>query len=339
MRGIVPIACVLMAVVGTGCGDDARSDMASALDALAQSVPTTSQPASDGPATTTTTSPSERECLDRELATASLRPEKDALASAALAGGTVAEIRARGHLRVGVDENTLGFSARNPATGDIEGFEVDLATAIAARIFGDDGTGRVDPVPVVTDEKFEVVEDGLVDMTISANSMKCDRWEQVAFSTEYYTAHQQFLVRRDSPVRTVDDLAGATVCVTVNSSSSKILEAQVPEAEIAPEPDRTGCLLALQQGEVDAYFGHDSFLYGMKPQDPTVEILPDLLPLEETVSHYGIAISHDHPDLVRFVNAVLAEIRADGTWADLHKRLEDELGLPPADPPTARYRD
>jgi polar amino acid transport system substrate-binding protein len=334
MRVVLVAGCVL--ALGAGCADTPPSEVAAVLDELPPIPDTTVvEPARS---TTTTTSPSQGECAAQQGATKSFRPDDQALAGGAPEGGAVAEIQERGRLRVAVDENTLGFSSRNPSTGEIEGFEVDLAREIATRIFGDDGANRVDLVPVTTDQKFDVVEVGRVDMTISANSMTCSRWERVAFSSEYYTAYQQFLVRADSMIRSADDLDRATVCVTTGSTSVGLLRRHVPEAELRQVPDRTGCLLALQEGEVDAYFGHNSFLYGMMPQDPTVEIR-DLLPPADTVAHYGIAISHDQPDLVRFVNAVLEELRTDGTWAAMHQRLQTEIGVPPTTPPMAEYRD
>jgi len=331
MRPAAAVVLVLVAL-GTGCGEAPTSDLAAVLDALPQEEPDTTLVESDDSTPTPTTTAARRECERSELATRSLVPTGDELG-----GDAIAAIRERGRLRVGLDENTLGFAARDPRTGDIEGFEVELAEAIAARIFGGDGAQHVETVPVVTNDKLSLVEAGHVDMTISANSMSCQRWERVAFSTEYYTAHQQFLVRREAAITSVDDLARATVCVTTNSSSIGILEEHVPGVIILQVPDRTGCLLLLQEGDVDAYFGHDSFLYGMIQQDPTM-VIRDLLPPEVTVSHYGIAVSHDHPELVRFVNAVLEELRNDGTWADLHEDLE-RIGVPAAEPPPARYRD
>jgi len=66
----------------------------------------------------------------------------------------------------------------------------------------------------------------------------------------------------------------------------------------------------------------------------------DLLPPEDTVSHYGIAIAKDRRDLVRFVNGVLESMHADGSWDELFARLQDDLdGLQPLQQPTPVYRD
>ena len=107
-----------------------------------------------------------------------------------------------------------------------------------------------------------------------------------------------------------------------------------------PLPARTDCLLALLEGTVAAYFGHDSFLLGMEVQDPTVEVREGIIPESETVANYGIAINHEHRDFVEFVNAVLEQVRTDGTWAELHEQLQEDLPeLPDATPPDPKYRD
>ena len=56
------------------------------------------------------------------------------------------------------------------------------------------------------------------------------------------------------------------------------------------------------------------------------------------IEPYGVGINKDHDDLVRFVNGVLEQIRADGTWQRLYDRWLLGLGPSPG-PPAARYQD
>ena len=64
--------------------------------------------------------------------TASLRPFPDR----AQAQGAVAKIKARGRLIVGLDIGSNLFSFRDPITGEITGFDVDIAGEVARDIFG-----------------------------------------------------------------------------------------------------------------------------------------------------------------------------------------------------------
>ena len=46
-------------------------------------------------------------------------------------------IRQRGHLVAGVSADTLLFGFRNPLSGQLEGFDVDMVRQVAQAIFGD----------------------------------------------------------------------------------------------------------------------------------------------------------------------------------------------------------
>ena len=341
MSGRRKLAAVLVGVLAAaGCRSSSSSDALDSLAALGQTTPR--------PATTETVARTTPHVCKKATVTRSFRPEVPLPPTDEMPRGSLmAKIHDRGRLKVGVDENTIGFAFRDTRTGDIHGFEVELAYQIARRIFGDrPPTQILELVPVTTDEKIRFAANGTVDLTISANSMSCNRWQEVDFSTEYYTAIQQFLVRGDSPIRRVEDLAGTTVCVTSGSTSAGILTGidVTPPPRLHTADTRTDCLAALQEGEVDAYFGHDSFLYGMQVQDPTMTIRRGILDEAATTSHYGIAMAPDHPEFVRFVNAVLEEVRADGTWDRLHDELEESfrkkgVKIPNAQPPAPSYLD
>lgn len=75
------------------------------------------------------------------------------------------------------------------------------------------------------------------------------------------------------------------------------------------------CLVRLEEGQVAGISTDDSILYGMQAQDPGTVLEGPSLQDEP----YGLAISKAHPDFVRFVNAVLAADRANGTWAKSYR--------------------
>jgi polar amino acid transport system substrate-binding protein len=321
LRLVLALAIGMVALLAGGCATQSSDASDTVLRSLANPTTTTVPP-------TTTTGP-QVPCTDP---LASLAPDAPLPPPGQMPEGTpMREIQDHGKLVVGIDENTLGWAALNPETNDIEGLEVDLVKEIARAIFGD--PNQIVFKTVVTAQKNEVVRTGDVDLTASADSMSCDRWNIVSFSSEYFTAHQKLMVRVDSPIHGASDLAGRTVCVTAGSSSVALLQEIAPKARSLEVQGRTDCLVALQQGDAAAYLAHDTFLLGMVRQDPQNM---QILPTEYSTQDYGIAIAHERPALVRFVNGVLEQMRGDGRLVALYLKW---LGVAaPAQAPAAKYQ-
>jgi polar amino acid transport system substrate-binding protein len=263
---------------------------------------------------------------------ASLRPGPLPSPGAMPPGSTMAAIAERGRLIVGVDQNTYFFGSRNPASGQPEGFDIDLAREIARRIFGDPDHIQFRVVDATQRESF--LQSGLVDLVVRTYTITCARKKSVDFSTVYYYAHQRILAVKGSGIDSSAALSGKRVCAVSGTTSLSRLFALNPRPTLFGVSAWTDCLLLLQQGQVDAISTDDVVLQGLAKQDPTVEVVgPDM-----SIEPYGVGVKKDHSDLVRFVNGVLERIRDDGTWERLYDANLRSLGPSPG-PPAAKYED
>ena len=243
-------------------------------------------------------------------------------------------IQDRGRLIVGVDQNTLLLGYLNPFNGQIEGFDIDMLRQVAKAIFGD--PKAIEFMAISSAQRIPVIQAQSVDIVADAMTVTCERSRQVAFTTVYYNAGQRIMVPSNSSVRNVGDLAGRKVCATIGSTSIENIRKLAPRAIPYPVPLRTDCLVALQEGKVDAISTDDAILYGFQAQDPYTKIVGPSFSNEP----YGMAINKSHPEFVRFVNAVLAQMRSDGTWASIYEKWLGRVTHAPAPaPPQPHYRD
>jgi len=245
-------------------------------------------------------------------------------------GSFMAKIRTRGYLIAGVDQNTYRFGFLNPLHGNIEGFDIDMVRAVAAAIFGN--PNKVVFKAISDAQRIPEVRSRAVDIVAHTMTINCARLQYVDFSTVYYDAGQRVLVLKSSPVTSLANLGRKRVCATATSTSIANIRTAPSHPIPVAVPFWTDCLVLLQQGDVAAISTDDSILAGFVAQDPWTKIVGPRF----TSEPYGLAISKQHPDFVRFVNAVLQQMRTDGQWAADYRHW---VGTSVPAPPRARYKD
>jgi polar amino acid transport system substrate-binding protein len=302
LAGVLAASVLLLA----GCGDYAETAVPKAEAPGAPSLPEAADPPSCGDPTRSYAPGGSVEDL--------------------LGGATLQDIRERGRLIAGVSADSFLLGSNNPLNGRIEGFDIDMVNAIATAIWGDP-KGHVELRVITAADRLPLLVDDKVDIVARNMTINCDRWEEIAFSAEYYRAGQKILVRKDlgqDGINTAGDLAGLRVCAPDGTTSLQNIVNESPEAEVVTAANHTGCLVKLQRGEADAITGDDTVLAGLAAQDPYA-VVPEQEPF--TDEPYGIGVNAEHEDLAQFINAVLEDMRADGTWqASYDKWLAPTLG-------------
>jgi polar amino acid transport system substrate-binding protein len=251
-------------------------------------------------------------------------------------GSYMEKIQKRGRLIAGVSADTLLFGYRNPVTGRLEGFDIDLVKRIARQIFPDADTNpsRIEFRVMTYAQRIPALRDkqNPVDIVADVMTVNCSRWQLISFSSQYFDAGQRILVRSDSKAKSIKDLDGTRMCVAKGSTNEEELEKNYPEIIAVGVDDISDCMVLFQRGEVDSVTGDDTVLAGFVTQDPYTKIIPPANQPPLTNEPYGLGIAKENTDFVRFVNGVLEDVRASGDWQQwyrTHYEVEEAREPPP----------
>ena len=217
------------------------------------------------------------------------------------------EIKERGVLRVGVKSDVLSFGYLNPATGEYEGIEIEIARDMAKALTGDENAVQFIPVTALTRDMLLANRE--VDIIIATFTITEERKKSYNFSDPYYTDEIGFLVRADSGISVFEDIGGKTVGVTHSSTANTGLSGDVLGVDytlksFASYPEIKN---ALKTGAVDVFAADKSILFGYLDGE-TVLLEKGILP-----QPYGIATTLEDKAFSKFINDHLQKMKSGGT--------------------------
>ncbi|ETI68035.1 transporter substrate-binding domain-containing protein [Neobacillus vireti] len=223
--------------------------------------------------------------------------------------GTLGKIKDRGKFVVGVKYDTYLFGYKDPQSGKVEGFDVDIAKALAKKILGDEK--KIELVEITSKTRIPMLKNGDIDAIIATMTITEERKQEVDFSDVYFDAGQSLLVKKGSAIKSVDDLKKGTKVLAVKGATSGAnVKKAAPETELLEFENYAEAFTALKSGKGDALTTDNSILYGMAAQDSDYEVVGGTF----TEEPYGIAMTKGDKEFVDYVNKFLKELKDSGEY-------------------------
>ncbi|MEN1989711.1 MULTISPECIES: transporter substrate-binding domain-containing protein [Paenibacillus] len=231
------------------------------------------------------------------------------------AKGTIEQIKERGKLIAGVKYDTKLFGLKDPSSGAVEGFDVDIAKALAKQILGDET--KVELKEVTSKTRIPMLQNGDIDIIIATMTITDERKEQVDFSDVYFEAGQSLLVKNDSSITGLDSLGkGVKVLAVKGSTSAQNIREKAPDAEVLEYDNYQDAFTALKAGKGDALTTDNIILIGMQQSDNNYKLVGGNF----TSEPYGMAIRKGDSAFVEEVNTLLKNMKDSGEYDALHEK-------------------
>jgi polar amino acid transport system substrate-binding protein len=211
----------------------------------------------------------------------------------------------------------IGLQSRNA------GFDVEIARWFSRFAFGK--SNRVTWTCVSSAAREPALTTGRVDLVAATFTYNTDRETRIDFSRAYYKATGRMLVRNNSSIRSLNDLAGKTVATTSGSVYDAWIKNCFKDTKLIVTDVFSNALIAFRDGRADTLMFDDSSLLGVAVTDPSYKLTGDLF----LAQPYGIGIKQGNVALKRWVDSRLELMRKRDLFFPILKNTVPPAQVPP----------
>jgi glutamate/aspartate transport system substrate-binding protein len=254
-------------------------------------------------------------------------------AASAAQAQTLERIRSTGTVSIAYRTDSFPFAFDDPATRQPSGYTIDICKRVVASLQRQLNLPSlaIKWVPANAQNRMEMVAKGQADMECGATTATFGRMAQVDFSNLVFVDGGGLLVRVESNIKTLGDLAGKKIAIiggtTTQAALSAALKKRLVDAQLVPVKTREEGLAQLEGGKVDAFASDRVLLVGLgdKALDPK-----KLAMVGEDFSFepYAIVLPRGDAAFRVAVNRGLAQLYGSGDIGEIFNRYFGSFGQP-----------
>jgi ABC-type amino acid transport substrate-binding protein len=186
--------------------------------------------------------------------------------------------------------------------------------------------------------RIPLLSSNAVDLIAETMTDTQSRRDQVDFSLTFFATGAQFLVKKGSPIKGIQTIAGKRIAAQQGSTNAKIIRERAPNAKLVEFQDQPAAFQALSQRQVEAYTNDGIQLAGLKAKAPKPDdwaVVGDFFSYEP----YGMAMRKNDSDFRQVVNVGLMEAIESGKYFQIYDKWFGPKGeVPyPLAPETKRF--
>jgi glutamate transport system substrate-binding protein len=241
-------------------------------------------------------------------------------------GTRMRELADAGSIIIGTKYDQPGLGFKGAADDAPVGFDPEIGKILAADL--GIAPEDIEWKETISDNREPFIQEGEVDLVLATYSITDERRAVVGQAGPYYVTGQQLLVRSDSDIDTIDDVAGTEVCSVTGSTSLENIKAE--GAKPRGFDTYSECVDQVLDGTVDAMTTDGAILLGYAAENPE-ELKVVVEPFSE--ERYGVGYSLDYPEMCQWINDTIAAAQEDGSWAEAFEITLGQAGVETPEPP------